>query len=116
MRSRRGTPSRLVEGFTLIELMVVIIIIGILSAIAIPVFLHQRKKGWDAAAKQDLRNLAGFQEIYFLDTQMYGTIAEIQALEPKAGSQLTYDDLLDFLLQLTGDDMLAARATAPAHR
>ena len=83
------------KAFTLIELLVVIIIIGILSAIAIPVFLHQRKKGWDAAAKQDLRNLAGFQEIYFLDTQMYGTIAEIQALEPKAAVSKVKTDNAD---------------------
>jgi type IV pilus assembly protein PilA len=71
------------EGFTLIELLVVIIIIGILAAIAIPVFLNQRKKGYDAQAKNDLRNLANFQEIYFTDTFAYGTIAAIQALEPK---------------------------------
>jgi hypothetical protein len=39
-----------------------------------------------------------------------------EALEPKPGPSLTYDDLLDFVIQLGRDDMLSARATAPAHR
>jgi len=84
------------EGFTLIELLVVIIIIGILAAIAIPTFLNQRKKGWDAASKSTLRNAATAQESYFTDNNAYttavgtppGTTADLagQGFNPSASS------------------------------
>jgi type IV pilus assembly protein PilA len=64
-------------GFTLIELLVVIIIIGILAAIAIPIFLNQRKKGYDAQAKSDLRNFATAEETYLTDNNSYGDAAAI---------------------------------------
>ena len=52
------------RGFTLIELLVVIVIIGILAAIAIPIFLNQRKKGVDASLKSDLKSAATTVETY----------------------------------------------------
>ena len=65
-RIRKASEER-EGGFTLIELLVVIIIIGILAAIAIPVFLNQRQKGYDAQAKSDLRNMATAEETYLTD-------------------------------------------------
>jgi len=58
-------------GFTLIELMVVISIIGILVAIALPSFTARQGKGFDARVRQDARNAATGEEAYYLDTLTY---------------------------------------------
>src|SRR5690625_5662728 len=57
------------KGFTLIELLVVIIIIGIRAAIAIPLFLNQRKKAEDSAAKADLSTLGNEISTWFVDAK-----------------------------------------------
>jgi type IV pilus assembly protein PilA len=72
-------------GFTLIEILVVLLIIGILAAIAIPTFVLQQKKANDAAAKVQARTAETAAETYATDHSggyKGVSVAELQALEP----------------------------------
>ena len=66
------------KGFTLIELMIVIAIIGILAAIAIPNFVSYRQRSYNSAAQSDLKNAVTAQEAYYVDNSRYAdTTAEL---------------------------------------
>ena len=59
------------KGFTLIELMIVVAIIGILAAIAIPQFAAYRMRAYNAAAESDLHTAQTAFEVFFNDNSMY---------------------------------------------
>jgi len=100
-------------GFTLIELLVVIIIIGILAAIAIPVFLNQRKKGWDSQAKSDLRNAATAEETYLTDNSTYTNVqANLSPVGFKQTTGVTFPTMAVY--DSTGAAVATPSATALA--
>jgi type IV pilus assembly protein PilA len=73
-RSREGSTP----GFTLIEILVVVAVIGLLVAIAIPQFMNYRRQGVDAQMKSDLRNAAVAVESYYARRSIYPlSLAEV---------------------------------------
>ena len=72
------------DGFTLLELMVVVLIIAILLAIAVPTFLGARNRSNDRAAQSSLRNALTAAKIVFTDSQDYtsATASALKAEDP----------------------------------
>lgn len=92
------------RGFTLIELMIVVVIIGILAAIAVPQFFNIKTKSFDAEAKADIRNVIATQDVYFADQQAY-----VSAAVPTSGRvDLDGDGKSDF--QASGGVTVAVTA------
>lgn len=60
------------KGFTLVELMIVVAIIGILAAIAIPQFSAYRMRAFNSSAQSDVRNTKTSEEVLQVDNQVYG--------------------------------------------
>ena len=71
MTDKRTHTSRKQRGFTLIEIMIVVVIIGILGAIIVPTFMSRPDQARVTAAQTDLRSIGAALDLYRLDNFQY---------------------------------------------
>jgi type IV pilus assembly protein PilE len=88
---REGAMNRNIRGFTLIELMIVIAVLGIIAAIAYPSFIGQIQKSRRADAKQSLLDVAAKLEVFYQDHKGYPTASNM-ALLGYTGATFTSPD------------------------
>jgi len=93
-KTPRPLGNRNAKGFSLVEVLMVVAIIGLLATIAIPQFITYRATAIDGQMKSDLKNAAVAMESYFAERQSYPTtVTAITAVgfNPTAGVTLTID-------------------------
>jgi type IV pilus assembly protein PilA len=83
----RRLRLRLIQqhGFSLIELLVVMLILGVLAAIALPAFLGQEQKGEDADAKANARNLVSLVDACYTSKDDYSQCSDVAGLGGNIG-------------------------------
>jgi type IV pilus assembly protein PilA len=99
----RTSPSEGDAGFTLIELMVVVLIIAVLLAIGLPAFVGFRNSAQDRSAQSDLRNVLLAEKMIWQETAAYTqVIAEVEAVRP--GSRIAADPVAGVFVDLNDSD------------
>ncbi len=103
MRKTKPAYGRRLKGFTLIEIMVVVVIIGLLAAIVAPNFIGQVDTAAINKAKQDIRGIETALNLFRLDNYRYPTTAEgLSALVSNPGGQIA-DTWKQYLPRLPQD-------------
>jgi len=97
----RAVNKNIAAGFTLIEIMVVIAIIGILAAVAIPQFASYRQRSFISALQSDMHTFANAQEAYYVANDTYCSSQEILENNTYGAMHSANTDDIDITVTIT---------------
>ena len=95
----------MLEGFTLVEILIVVVIIGILATVAIPTYFKYVERGYASDAKVQIKNILQNAELYRQETGQWPTDVEIMMDEGFIELKRSILNKWEFTVQLEDDDI-----------
>ena len=95
----------MLEGFTLVEILIVVVIIGILATVAIPTYFKYVERGYASDAKVQIKNILQNAELYFAETNDWPTDVQTMMAENYIELKQSILNKWEFTLQLESNDM-----------
>ena len=95
----------MLNGFTLVEILIVVVIIGILATVAIPTYFKYVERGYASDAKIQIKNILQNSELYFAETGQWP--ADVKTLEDEGYIELktSIKNKWEFTIQLEANDV-----------
>ena len=97
--------NRILEGFTLVEILIVVVIIGILATVAIPTYFKYVERGYASDAKVQIKNILQNAELYRQETGQWPTDVETMIAEGYIELKRSILNKWEFTLQLEDNEM-----------
>ena len=97
--------NRMLEGFTLVEILIVVVIIGILATVAIPTYFKYVERGYASDAKIQIKNILQNAELYRQETGQWPTDVETMLAEGYIELKRSILNKWEFTVQLEDDDI-----------
>ena len=95
--------KRMLKGFTLVEILIVVVIIGILATVAIPTYFKYVERGYASDAKVQIKNILQNAELYRQETGLWPTDVDIMEVGGYIELKESIKKKWEFTLQLEGE-------------